>query len=35
MPNEEVPGFLGPYKVEHLAMEATTSIAPLVQKTGK
>jgi transposase len=29
MGNEEVPGFLAPYPVEHVAMEATTSIAPL------
>jgi transposase len=29
MPNEEVPGFLKPYPVEHVAMEATTSIVPL------
>ena len=29
MPNEEVPAFLEPYPVEHVAMEATTSIAPL------
>ena len=29
MSNEEVPAFLEPYPVEHVAMEATTSIAPL------
>ena len=29
MNNEEVPGFLKSYPVEHVAMEATTSIAPL------
>ena len=29
MDNEEVPAFLEPYPVEHVAMEATTSIAPL------
>ena len=29
MNNEEVPRFLKPHPVEHVAMEATTSIAPL------
>jgi len=29
MPNEEVPAFLKPYREERVAMEATTSIAPL------
>jgi len=32
MGNEEVPGFLEPYPVEHVAMEATTSIAPLYRR---
>jgi transposase len=32
MPNEEVPGFLEPCSVEHVAMEATTSIAPLYRR---
>jgi len=32
MPNEEVPAFLKPYRVERVAMEATTSIAPLYRK---
>lgn len=29
MDNEEVPCFLKPHQVEHVAMESTTSIAPL------
>jgi transposase len=33
--NEEVPGFLEPYPVEHVAMEATTSIAPLYRRLTK
>lgn len=32
MPNEEAPDFLEPYPVEHVAMEATTSIAPLYRR---
>jgi len=32
MGNEEVPRFLEPYPVEHVAMEATTSIAPLYRR---
>ena len=32
MPNEEVPAFLKPYRVERVAMEATTSIAPLYRR---
>nr|MBC8225389.1 transposase [Candidatus Bathyarchaeota archaeon] len=32
MPNEEVPDFLKPYGVERVAMEATTSIAPLYRR---
>jgi transposase len=32
MPNEDVPGFLEPMKVERVAMEASTSIAPLYRK---
>jgi len=32
MPNEEVPGFLKPQRVERVAMEASTSIAPLYRK---
>jgi transposase len=32
MDNEEVPSFLKPYPVEHVAMEATTSIAPLYRR---
>jgi len=32
MPNEEVPAFLKPYRVERVAMEATTSIAPLYRQ---
>ena len=32
MGNEEVPAFLEPYPVEHVAMEATTSIAPLYRR---
>jgi transposase len=32
MPNEEVPDFLKPYRVERVAMEATTSIAPLYRR---
>ena len=32
MDNEEVPAFLKPYPVEHMAMEATTSIAPLYRR---
>lgn len=32
MGNEEVPVFLKPYPVEHVAMEATTSIAPLYRR---
>ena len=32
MPNDEVPAFLKPYRVERVAMEATTSIAPLYRK---
>ena len=32
MPNEEVPAFLKPYRMERVAMEATTSIAPLYRK---
>ena len=32
MPNEDVPDFLKPYRVERVAMEATTSIAPLYRK---
>ena len=32
MPNEEVPAFLRPYRVERVAMEATTSIAPLYRR---
>ena len=32
MDNEEVPAFLEPYPVEHVAMEATTSIAPLPRR---
>jgi len=32
MPNEEVPGFLRPHRVERVAMEASTSIAPLHRK---
>jgi len=32
MGNEEVPGFLELYPVEHVAMEATTSIAPLYRR---
>ena len=32
MQNEEVPAFLKPRKVERVAMEATTNIAPLYRK---
>ncbi len=32
MPNEEVPDFLKPYGVERVAMDATTSIAPLYRR---
>lgn len=32
MPNKEVPDFLKPYRVERVAMEATTSIAPLYRR---
>jgi len=32
VPNEEVPAFLKPYRVERVAMEATTSIAPLYRR---
>ena len=32
MDNEEVPGFLKPHQVKHVAMEATTSIAPIYRK---
>jgi transposase len=32
MPNEEVPGFLRPHGVERVAMEASTSIAPLYRR---
>jgi transposase len=32
MPNEEVPDFLKPHDVEKVAMEASTSIAPLYRK---
>jgi transposase len=32
MDNEEVPGFLEPYPVERVAMETTTSIAPLYRR---
>jgi len=32
MPNEEVPAFLKSHGVERVAMEATTSIAPLYRK---
>jgi hypothetical protein len=32
MPNEKVPAFLKPYRVERVAMEATTSIAPLYRR---
>ena len=32
MPNEEVPASLKPYRVERVAMEATTSIAPLYRR---
>ena len=32
MGNEEVPGFLELYPVEHVAMEATTSIAPVYRR---
>jgi transposase len=32
MPNEEVPYFFKPYRVERVAMESSTSIAPLYQK---
>ena len=32
MPNEEVPSFLKPHHVEKVAMEASTSIAPLYRK---
>jgi transposase len=32
MPNEEVPDFLRPHDVEKVAMEASTSIAPLYRK---
>jgi hypothetical protein len=32
MPNEEVLGFLRPHGVERVAMEASTSIAPLYRK---
>ena len=32
MGNGEVPGFLSQYPVEHVAMEATTSIAPLYRR---
>jgi transposase len=35
MPNEEVPTFLKPYRVERVAMEATTSIAPLYRRLLK
>ena len=35
MGNEEVPRFLEPYPVEHVAMEATTSIAPLYRRLTK
>jgi len=32
MPNEEVPGFLRPHGVERVAIEASTSIAPLYRR---
>ena len=35
MGNEEVPAFLKPYPVEHVAMEATTSIAPLYRRLSE
>jgi len=35
IPNEEVSGFLKPYPVEHVAMEATTSIALLHRRRAR
>jgi hypothetical protein len=32
MPNEEVRAFLKPYRVDRVAMEATTGIAPLYRR---
>ena len=32
MSNEEVPAFLKPYRVDRVAMEASTSIAPLYRR---